>query len=170
MHGFPNDIRTLLNEDACEERVLYTFLAPFGMLFDDFYGIMTAPVQSKNFCSPNDFKRNIYDKVSGKWVDFTQELYEIIPKTFTFAPRPVNIEMEMDYFVRSFGLPKHHFVWSNKLDGIPKEIFAGIRSVKNGMFRGRYTFTPWLPQIEKLGRLYSGFYMCEDDDNCIIFN
>lgn len=70
--------------------------------------------------------------------------------------------MEIDYFIRGCGLLKHQFIWST--DAVSKENFAKIASNTNVAFCGRYTLTPWFPQIQKLGRMTRGFYMIDDDD------
>lgn len=164
----------LLDKNGAEERLLYALLAPLGMLFSGFYAEIGKPIQSEYFCAPDGLERKIFDKGYGEWFWFTDELYESLPKTFTFAPRPIDVNMEMDYFARSFGLSKHHFIWSDNVESIPREHFAALLSKKNDMFHGRYTFTPWLPQIERLGRLEfvtNDFrhYVADEEDSDAIF-
>lgn len=168
-NGYPNDIRDLVKKDGADERVLYSLLAPLGMLFPYFLDPIGVPSQSENFCLPNGPKRKIFDQEVGEWIWFNAELYESIPNTYSFAPRPIDVHMEMDYFVRSFGLPKHHFIWSDGSKGILREHFGLVRSIQNGKFHGHYTLTPWLPSIKNLGRLMSGFYVTDNEDYEAIF-
>lgn len=169
-HGYVDDIRILINKDAAEDRVIYSLLAPIGMLFSGFLQPIGVPFQNENFCFPNAVKRKIYDNAYGEWTWFNRDLYDSIPPTFTFAPRPIDVEMELDYFVRSFGLPKHKFIWSDGIKAIPIDQFASIFSTKNDIFRGRYTFTPWMPPIASLSKLSFGHYIIDKDDYETIFN
>lgn len=86
----------------------------------------------------------VYDNVVNSWV--YKRLYEI-PRTYTFAPYPEDVYMELDYFVRSAGLVNHRFVWSSNQHGIPFDLYMGIRSNINKEMRGRYTQCKGLPKI-----------------------
>lgn len=101
------------------------------------------------FDFPDHRERQIFDTVEKKWIPFTEELLLSIPHTFTYAPRPINNAMQVDYYIRACGLPKHVFIWA--VDRIPRNHYGLIRSCGQ-QFIGRYTFTPQLPSIKEIGR------------------
>lgn len=94
--------------------------------------------------------RQIFDNLENNWVPFTEKLLEDLPFTYTYAPRPINSVMEIDYYIHACGLPKHAFIWST--ERLPMEYYGLIRSVCNQQYIGRFTFTPLLPSIKELGR------------------
>lgn len=129
----------LIDPRGADSRIIHLMLGNLGQLFDDF----NAPISTPKFASRlrvRDYdsdQHEVFDTVLGEWVPLTEELYNRIPKTYTFAPRPENIEMEMDCFVRGCGLLKHSFVWS--VNSIPKEDFEKVASNANIAWCGRYT-------------------------------
>ena len=143
-------------------RALHVINGTLGELFKDFDEPITAPKGTNTIFieDPRNGKLEVFDNFENRWVSAT--ILESISPTFTFAPKPTNVYMELDYFLRGAGLPKHSYIWST--DSIPVDVFYSIRSDQNNFFRGRYTVTPWLPQIAKLGRIYEGFYETDDDD------
>lgn len=147
-----------------EERTVHTMLGRLGQLFRHFDRPISTPRGANQFrvFDNTNGRFEVFDKVLNNWVALDDEMLEHIPHTYTFAPKPVNKHMELDYFVRGVGLLKHSFIWSTK--SIPKDHFALLKSIKNRDFNGRYTVTPWLPQIENLGRLEHGFYVIHTDD------
>lgn len=168
-NGYPDDIWDLVKRDGEEDRSLYRLLAPFGHLFDGIYRSVGKPARSVIIFEAflKEKNRKIYDNSLRDWISFSPDFFESLPMTYTFAQRPINTDMEVDYFCRSFGLPKHRFIWSDDhkdgLNGVTLDLFASLKSTKNTTYRGRYTFTPWMPKIENLGTLLNGFYLPLDD-------
>lgn len=148
---------------GAEERAIHLMTGTLGQLFVD----LNAPIcklRGANdwYIEDTDGQRAVFDTVTGKWVPLTKQLINIIPDTYTFAPRPENVSMELDYFVRGSGLINHSFVWSNP--SIPKDLYAVVVTHTNFNFHGRYTVTPWVPKMKNLGRMVKGFYVVSDDD------
>lgn len=145
---------------------MYKFLAELGSMFTNFDGPIVVPIGNEILSAwrPN---RMIFDNLEKRWIPYTKEFLESLPRTCTFVPKSTTTEMEMDYFVRACGLPKHVFIWST--NGIDRENFAWIKSGRNMEYRGRYTFTPNLPNISTLGRMEGHFYVMEICDWDIIF-
>lgn len=161
------EILELLCERGAEARVIHSYCGQLGQLFDDFEAPISTPRGADCLRILVDGQYWVFDVIEDKWIPLTEQLLDSIPKTYTFAPRPSMVEMEMDYFVRGSGLLKHSFVWS--VDAIPKELFAKVASMNNKKFHGRYTVTPWLPRIANLGRISSGWYIVDDEDWAIIY-
>lgn len=151
--------------DGAEACVLHTYFGILGQLFKDLNEPITAPKGANNIavhCHETG-KSRVFDTIECRWITLNKLLIESIPPTFTFAPKPTSVDMELDYFLRAAGLIKHSFVWST--DSIPVETFYNVRSDRNNFFRGRYTLTPWLPQIGTLGHMTKyGFYCIDDED------
>lgn len=144
-------------------RKQYHSYGQLGDLFNNFHEPISAPIGADRINVKFDAKPMVYDSVAREWIPFTNRLFDDIPPTFTFAPRPIGLVMELDYFVRSAGLVKHSFVWS--IDSIPRDLFGRICCQTNIDFRGRYTFTPWLPDIRSMGVLEnSGAYSVSAED------
>lgn len=154
----------ILSPNGAQKRMLHTVLGYLGQLFQNFDDPVTAPKGSRKLFVFDETKQRyeVFDNVLGEWIPLDLELYNNIPETYTFAPKPETIEMELDYFVRGAGLLKHNFVWA--VDAIPPDIYRKVRSGTNQAYRGRYTLTPWLPQIAGLGRMECGFYSIDEDD------
>lgn len=145
-------------------RLRHTMHGNLGELFRNFDDPISKP-RGSNSLVIHDMEtdiREIYDNVNEEWIPLTNDLRERIPPTFTFAPRPINVFMELDYFVRGAGLLNHSYIWS--VDSIPRENFGKFQSNTNAAFRGRYTVTPWYPQIQTLGKLENGFYVINELD------
>lgn len=159
----PNIIE-LLNPRRADARVIHGMLGTLGQLFDDINAPIATPKSVKRLrvrdCESGHYE--VFDTEVGEWVHLTEELYNRIPRTFTFAPRPENAGMELDYFVRGCGLVKHSFVWS--VNPIPRDVFEKVASNMNITWCGRYTLTPWFPRVQNLGRMMHGFYIMDDDD------
>lgn len=168
-HGFPTSILDLIDVNGAEHRILYDYLATLGSLFIGFNEAIGVPKGNTLLCTWNKMapERSIFDTVEDKWVPFTERLYDSIPETYTFAQRPVDQQLEMDYFVRSCGLPNHRFIWST--DSISMKHYGWVISETNKLFRGRYTFTPYMPRIKNMGRIEFGFYSIENSDWDILF-
>lgn len=163
-HQFPATYSDLLKVDGQAERFYYRLLGlPRGFLFNNFENVISSPKNEWMF-SPG---REIFDKKLQKCVPITTELLSDIPPTFTFAPRPVDAEQEVEFYVRSAGLPNHSFYWSDNVvnTGIDWKRYVQIRGDTNKEFRGRFTLTPLLPQIDGLGN-YSrnGYYSMDQND------
>lgn len=151
---FPTSAIDLLKVDGQIERAQYGLLGlPIGFLFNNFNEPISTPRDNDWICAwmPRT-NRRIYDTWLNEWVPYTEELFNSIPKTCTFAPRPTDHEIEVEYFVRSAGLPKHVWIWSDGVQTMSRAIYLFIRGNINAEYRGRYTFTPRLPQIDGLGR------------------
>lgn len=159
----------LLSPKGAQERVIHIMIGTLGQLFDDITAPIAIPKSARKLrvydCEKEEHQ--IFDTHANQWIKLSKELYDSIPNTFTFAPRPTNLDMELDYFVRGCGLLKHSFIWS--LDSIPKSVFEKIASKSNTDCRGRYTLTPWLPPISRLGRMERGFYVMNNADWMIIY-
>lgn len=139
-----------------------------GQLFTDFNNpIAKTKGPGFSICDYDSENSEIYDNVIEEWVPLTTDLYRSIPQTYTFAPQPDHVQMEMEYFIRSAGLLNHSFIWSTI--SIPRENYLKIRSFTNAAFRGRYTVTPWFPQIDTLGKVEHGFYVINTDGYRIIY-
>lgn len=161
---FQSYILDLLNPHCAEKRVIHKIFGNLGELFMDLNAPIAIP-KGSNKLRLIDLKTGqyqVFDTQDNKWLTLNQELLDSIPKTYTYAPRPQNVDMELDYFVRGCGLVKHHFIWS--VDALPKDDFAKITSNTNIAWRGRYTMTPWMPRIQNLGRMSGGFYELDNDD------
>lgn len=162
----PN-ILELLGPREKEARVFHVMLGTLGQLFQDLNAPITSPKLTNKIVVEDEHsgKKEIFDNFENRWV--SMKVLEGIPSTFTFVPKPSNVLMELDYFLRGAGLVKHSYVWAT--NSIPVDVFYDIRSDRNNFFRGRYTVTPWLPQIATLGRMSNGFYEIDDDDWQLIF-
>lgn len=163
-------MKDLLKVDGQIERAQYGLLnLPIGFLFRNFIGPVSTPRGNDLLClwKPNS-NREIYDTVLNKSVPYTKELLESIPKTYTFAPRPTDHDIEVEYFARSAGLPKHAWIWSDGVRAMTQATYGLIRSNENAEFHGQYTFTPLLPQIKSLGRWEragpNDIYVIDSDD------
>lgn len=163
----------LIKTDGQLERAQYALLGlPLGYLFNRFDENISNPKGQQVVCSWKP-GRQIYDTEKGDFVPYTETLIDNIPKTFTFAQRPENAEQEVEYYVRSVSLPKHSFYWSNSMNeaGIPFGEYAAIKGFTNKAYRGRYTLTPNLPGIKKLGHYNEfGFYVMDEEDWDLLFN
>lgn len=161
-HSYEPDILKLLGPREPEERVVHTLLGTLGQLFQDFDAPIATPKCTNKIIVEDAYsgRMEIYDNFENRWTSL--KVLESIPSTFTFAPKPTNLLMELDYFLRGAGLVKHSFVWAS--ESIPVDVFYDIRSDRNNFFRGRYTVTPWLPKISNLGRMSDGFYEIDDMD------
>lgn len=154
----------LLDPEKGVNREFHTEIGVLGQLFLNF----DAPIaKTKGYdriwgFSEGSRQPEVYDNTIGEWIPMTVELFHSISPTYTFAPKPHSILMELDYFLRGAGLVKHSFVWAT--ESIPKDTFAKVRSVTNQQFRGRYTVTPWFPQIQTLGRQIGGEYVITEED------
>lgn len=144
--------------------MIHSFLGDLGQLFVNLNEPIAIPKGTNKIrVWDNDNQENqVYDTEADEWVTLSQSLYNSIPYTYTFAPQPQNVDMEIDFFARGCGLLKHSFIWST--DSIPKNNFAKIASNVNIAWRGRYTVTPWFPSIHSLGRMMNGYYVMEDTD------
>lgn len=160
-------IISLLKEDGAEDRLIFLYAGQVGQLFANFGGQISTPHGTNEVFVERNGQRIVFDNVLDTWVPLTEKLLETIPNTYTFAPKPESREMEMDYFARGCGLIKHSFVWS--MDQIPKDLFAKVASNTNIAFRGRYTVTPWLPHISRIGQLINGWFVTEDDDFKVLY-
>lgn len=158
------EVLKLLSPQGAEDRCIYELTGNLGQLFKNFNDPISSPffTEKLRILDVDTQKHVVFDTISQSWVELTNELLDSIPKTYTFASRPESVRMELDYFLRGCGLIKHSFIWS--VDNIPKASFAKLRSQSNLDFHGRYTATPWLPQIKKLGRMIHGWYIIDDDD------
>lgn len=149
----------LLRIDGQPERSAY-FLdygddTQHSHLFQTIYEQTSVPKGNNIICDWKEGRqRKIFDTVLGQFVPYTKQLWLSIPKTTTFTKRPRNAEEEVEYFVRSVGLPNHKFFWSDdvQLTGLDFNDYAAINGERNKKYRGRYTFTPELPSINRLRR------------------
>lgn len=153
----------LLDIKGAEERAIHLNNGVLGQLFVN----LDAPVSKVKganqwYIEDTDGQPAVYDTWTDKLVPLTKQIINIIPETYTYAPRPQNVDMELDYFVRGSGLINHTFIWSSP--SIPKDIFATFATHTNFSFLGRYTVTPWVPKINNLGQMVNGFYVMEDED------
>lgn len=164
-------IPEMLHQHAGSFRYQYTFYGRFGSLFTNIDEPIAKPAgadQLRLVDINGNVQNVIFDTEYDEWVPLTAELLHQIPETFTYAPKPISCEMELDYFVRSAGLIKHAFIWSG--DAISRNDFAKIRSQSNAIYRGRYTLTPWLPQIGTLGVLDEiGIYAISEGDRAKMY-
>lgn len=164
-------IPEVLNPNGGKLRKYYIFFGELGRLFTNFHDPIAIPKGADNIhvIDKSDKYAVIYDNFIDDWIPLTDEMIENTAKTYTYAPKPITLEMELDYFVRSAGLIKHAFIWSGNM--IPRDNFAKIRNQYNANFRGRYTFTPWLPQIHSLGVLdNNSLYHISLNDRLKIYN
>lgn len=154
----------LLDPKTSNARVFHSLFGHVGQLFQNFDEAIAIPKGNTRMkiIDPNRNQNEVFDNNANQWVPLTDDLFRSIPKTFTFAPKPVNVDMELDYYVRGAGLIKHSFIWAT--DAILKEHFSKIASNKNKEFIGRYTLTPWMPKISNLGRMLNGWYVIDDED------
>lgn len=162
----------MLKTDGQLERAQYELMnLPLGFLFENFDGPISTPKGNAFLCAWRP-DRKIFDTVLNRFVAFTSHLFEEMPATFTFCPKPANAEQEVEYYVRSAGLPKHAFIWSDNIakTGLTWRQYCSIRGETNIHFRGRYTFTPLLPQIKNLGQVNEhGFYEMDQTEWEAIF-
>ncbi|XP_055307484.1 uncharacterized protein LOC129571693 [Sitodiplosis mosellana] len=149
---------------GAEARAMHELTGTLGQLFDGLDNPIASPIGTNDIFVWDQHKDAylVYDNFTEDWVKLTNSLYESIPPTYTMVPRPQNVQMEMDYFVRGVGLLKHAYVWS--IDGIPKDVFPKIASTSNAFYRGRYTVLPWMPNVHSIGRMEKGFYVLDDED------
>lgn len=157
------DLTKLLSGLSSEDRALYSNFGTLGQLFNNFDGPVATPKNANNWVFfGSDGKPSVYDTWEKKWVPLTNQLFNIIPNTYTFAPRPENVAMELDYFVRGSGLINHSFVWSHP--SISKNEYGLVATHTNITNHGRFTVTPWVPHMNQLGRMQKGFYVLEHED------
>lgn len=163
----------LLHSKGDMVRLHYSIFGKLGDLFRNFDGPIAIPKGTNKIVAKDEDsgESQVYDRFINQWVPFTDSLLESIPPTFSYVPKPTNLDLEVDYFVRSAGLIKHAFVWSDshEKEGIPWEQFCQIRGSRNIKYRGRFTLTPWLPRIEKMARMENGCYIVSEKDWKIIY-
>lgn len=91
----------------------------------------------------------MFDRRFGAWIPFNDE---IVPWTYTLAPKPKNRFDELDYFIRGGGLIKHKFIWlPESTNTLTFEQFEKLKSNRNMKMHGRYTMTPHIPMITNNG-------------------
>lgn len=94
---------------------------------------------------PDDMLLNVYNKEKKEY----QQLFSYqVPRTYSFLPRPKNIAMELDYFVRASCLVKHEIIWYTKT--ITKANFAKLASTTNQSQKYKYTVAPWMPDMKDI--------------------
>lgn len=159
----------LLHPKGGVKRTMHTMLGTLGQLFINFDAPIARTLGSDRIRARDEgsCQAEVFDNAIGEWIPMTPELFEAIPRTYTFAPQPDSVLMELDYFVRGAGLLKHAFVWAT--NSIPAETYCMVRCDTNKKFRGRYTVTPWLPSIHNLGQNIGGDYFISDEDWDVIF-
>lgn len=154
----------LLNPKNESTRVFHAGIGLFGQLFLNFDDPIVKTKGHDRIWgfTVGSHQPQVFDNTISDWIPMTVELFQSIPPTFTFAPKPDSVMMELDYFLRGAGLVKHSFVWAT--ESIPVDTYAKVRSVTNQQFRGRYTVTPWFPPIQTLGRQVGDDYIIADED------
>lgn len=168
--NYPGTLWDLIDLDGAPCREAYTvFAGHLGTLFRNFDDAISIPIGNITIGKwyPDEPTRMIFDCFNDEWLPYTQELFQSIPPTFTFAEKPINIHMELDYFLRSVCAPKHHFVWS--VDAIPQQNYALVASQLNQAYRCRYTFAPYLPWPCDIKKLENGRYNASAADLALIY-
>lgn len=158
----------LLWRNAGLKRTYQSCFGQIGELFKNFDGIASRPRCNIRILAEKQTNGMVFDNLEKEWVRLTDELIDETPPSFTYSPKPFNLDMELDYFLRSAGLIKHMYVWSVD-GGIPREMYAAINSSKNKVSLGRYTVLPWAPSIKELPRIQNGFFINSANDRRIIY-
>lgn len=168
--NYPGTFWNLIDLDGARCRGAYKFFAThLGSLFRNFDDEISIPIGNITIGRwfPDNPQRMIYDCFLDEWVPYTQLLFESIPPTYTFAERPINIEMELDYYLRGVCAPKHQFIWS--VDAIPKDDFSKVAAELNQAYRCRYTFAPYLPWLCNMNQTENGRYVASARDLALIY-
>lgn len=95
----------------------------------------------------------VFDNDLDRWIAYTPE--QII-KTYSMVPKPPNVAIELDYFLRSAPLVKHRYIWADEAfgrTGMPREIVAKLFNNQNLVSIGRYTTHRYLPSIFEPARM-----------------
>lgn len=100
----------LLNARGAEKRAIHANSGTLGQLFDD----LNAPISKVRgandwYIEDSNGQRVVFDKLTDEWVPLTKSFLKITPDTYSFVPRPENVQMELDYFVRGGGFINHSF-------------------------------------------------------------
>lgn len=108
----------------------------------------------------------VFDNISDEWVDYKPE--EII-HTYSLVPRPPNKAIELDYFIRSWPLVRHHFIWADDFvqTGIPQYIISKIFSRLNHANLGRFTIRRELPTLQNPARMVNYGFIEQDANDML---
>lgn len=104
----------------------------------------------------------VYDNLSEKWLDYMPG--EII-RTYSLAPPPGNLKIELDYFIRSWPLVNHRYIWADASFGrfgMPRDIACMLFSNENNRNVGRYTIRPELPTLNHVARMVKHNFIEQD--------
>lgn len=156
----------MVNARTADERLTYMIFGRLGQLIPSLTGPNATGAIINDFVTHNvgqdvlnaDPIVDVFDTEQKRWV---RVLFNDIPWTYSFVPKPHNTVFELDYWVRSCGLVKHQFIWS--VPSIPAATFARVSAPQNREMLGRYTTMPWLPLIKDLIRFESGFRQFADN-------
>lgn len=93
----------------------------------------------------------MFDNKVMEWVKYDKS---IVPWTYSDAPKPTNVLLELDYFLRSAPLVKHKYIWVDHSDeGINRNIFEMVNSNTNHEFFGRFSVAPFMPPISTIATM-----------------
>lgn len=93
----------------------------------------------------------MFDNTFDEWVPFDPKN---VPMTYTYAPRPQNVMMELDYLLRTVALVNHKYIWVDDADyGISRAVYSLIGSRTNRNFLGRFTVARNMPKIFNIAKM-----------------
>lgn len=133
---------------ACEEHVRRGKLG--DLIFDPESPVsvqLYPQIVGKDADGYKMFDRNVME-----WVEYDRT---IVPWTYSYAPKPTNVMLELDYFLRSAPLVNHKYIWVDRPDerGIDRNIFAMVNSITNYEFFGRFSVAPFMPPISTIATM-----------------
>lgn len=103
----------------------------------------------------------VFDRLLRRWILYDETL---IPWTYSMAPSPSTVAMELDYFIRSACLVKHKYVWCTNDGPISRDLFGRLNSQLNNQMIERFANFEQSPTVLRPAKIHNGFLVVSWND------